>query len=164
MRGPGQVHVPPDGPSTSGRSELSEKEERFEPDIDHRGSFRVLSEPEVHVDERFQSNLIPAGLWYEKNGRFRPLDGILVSAVIRRGMIIGFVEGGYLRPIYNENHKMVIIYENNKRVREITPQQAEQLRINQRLLNVQSEPNMSAGPNRPSGDRKGRRQNQQRYN
>ena len=183
--------MPPDGPSTSGRSELSEEVERLEPDIPHRGPCRTPSESVLHNDERFYDNIIPPGLWQEKNGRFQSLDGVVISVIAVCGLMIGIADDGYIRPIYNENHKMVVIREKDKIVREITPEQAERLHINQpmpnrrrvpnvpigpnvhnepnvhngpNVHNVPNEPNMSAGPSRPSGDRKGRRKNKQRNN
>ena len=166
MRGPGQVHVPPGGPSTSGRSESPEKEDRFEP-----GAFRVSSEPVHFNDRKYDDTILPRGLWYEKNGHYQLLDGVSITAIGARGFIIGIADGGYIRPIYNENHKMVVVYEEDKRVREITPEQAERLLINRPIPdrtptvhNVPNEPNMSAGPSRPSENLKGRSKNKKRHN
>ena len=165
MRGPGQVHVPPGGPSTSGRSEVSEEEENFEPDIARRSPFRVPSEPERMHIQNDQNDSIPINLWYEQNGRFQPVHGIFNNTVIARGFIIGLNIDNYIRPIYNANHEIVILHESTKRIVVLTPEQAELLHINQPMPNnVPNESNMSPGPSRPSRDRRNRRRNQQRRN
>ena len=147
MRGPGQVHVPLGGPSTSGRSELDEE---------------LLSEPELQNDEATQLNL-PSGLLYENNGHFLPLEGISITVHVRE-FIVGILIDNYIRPIYDENHKMVVIHEGTQRVLEITPEQAERFRINKPMPNQHNEANTTAGSSRPPRDRRGRRRNQQRHN
>ena len=145
MRGPGQVYVPPGPPSTSGRSHTTEAEEDSDERFLQHSVFKAPTDSGLHPDMRLHGRVVPDDLLFKENDRFVPLRSAFASANYGT-FTIGKLENGYVLPIYNQNHKMVIIDDRDKSVIEISPEEADSLGINKHI----SEERSSLRLNRPS--------------
>lgn len=149
----GQVHNPREGPSTSRHSDETDdtyehrqfippsearhhnqpdtRPEEIEDQIFGRGHFIPPEEAGLHPDMRLPALEAPSNLLYEKNGNFYPLR-VFASATLSH-YTLGRIENGYVRPLYNQHRKMVIINDKDNTLHEITEKDADELGINKPL-------------------------------
>ena len=172
---PGQVHVPEGGPSTSGRNERNEQDEYISEELQFRNflqnnKFRVTADSGVPHEKKVRAHTIRNDLLYEKDGQFLPLQ--IFTSVSAEHYTFGRVENGYIRAIYNQNHKMVIIDDRNDSLHEMTPEEAAEVGINSSIYEryEPKSPPRAPGPSGPPGPygppehSRGRRRNQKRKN
>ena len=143
MRRPGQTHVPKGGPSTSGRDhthllpeeEISSKVRS----LDHPNSENAISSAceaismsGVDFNRIQQAHEVPANLYYIKNGRLEQLS-TFVSAISDH-YTVGRIVDGFVRPLYSENGKMVIVDNRDGSLHVINKEQAANLGINRAYI------------------------------
>ena len=166
---PGQVHVPEGGPSTSGRNEHNEYNEHNERESEadqfnrilHNNKFAATSDSGLPPNRKLHAKQLQHNLLYEKDGQFLPL-GVCTAAKFGHYMF-GRIENGYIRAVYNQNHKMVIIDIEDESVYEMSPKEAEEVGINKAVRDQPHGPPTFPLPMRvprlpvPSGGRHGNR-------
>ena len=143
MRRPGQIHVPEGGPSTSGRDhthllpeeELSSKVRSLDyPNSDNATSSacEALSMSGVDINRINRAHGVPDKIYYRKNGRLEKLS-TFVSAICHH-YTLGRIVDGFIRPLYSENGKMVIVDNRDGSLRVINKEQAAKLGINRAYI------------------------------
>ena len=136
---PGQVHVPEEGPSTSGydHTNLLPEEELSSNgrSLRHEKYHNSLSRMSEAVEKSgINSNLInrahkvPENLYCIKNGRLEKL--ITFVSALSLHFTIGRIDGGFLRPLYSETGNMVILDNRDGSLHQINNEQAAHLGIN----------------------------------
>lgn len=70
-------------------------------------------------------------LFYKnEKGQYMPLINRSHGAATRDNKIIGIIIDKYVRPIYNRNHKMVMLRENDRKQIQVSLEYAERLGVN----------------------------------
>ena len=93
------------------------------------------------------AQIIPDNLFYIENDRFVPLQAYALARAF--GCIYGRIENNIVRPIYNRDHKMVVVDEDDLSVHVIDKEHADNLGINKPLpYKPLSKPPLHPGPQR----------------
>ena len=70
----------------------------------------------------------------EENGELVPLvQGRYLSAIVNENTVIGMIIDGFVRPIFNADHKIVILEENGRYERVVSLARAEKLGVNRHV-------------------------------
>ena len=69
--------------------------------------------------------------FYKENGEFISINPPKYHSVIRNGKLVGIIMDGIVRPIYNADHKIVILSEDRREERVVSLAYAEKLGVNQ---------------------------------
>ena len=145
------TYVPPCEPSTSGR-EISPERAATPHMIENAGIRHrkgVLHSEPTHN---------PDGLFYEENGVYHKVKRE-TRVVERFGFVVGKAENGYVVPVFNNKHDMVIAKDNDYTIQYfVTQQQARGLGVGERIPGervILPETSSTSAPVKNVGKRRG---------
>ena len=124
MRTPEQTHVPPGGPSTSGRP--------FSPERDHV-DYNPMPPSASLPPHIIPGTSISQRLYYKKNDQYLPIEQNSETVIVEN-YTVGLLENNVCIPMYTENKKIAVIDNRTRTVLEVTEEQAASLGIGERLM------------------------------
>ena len=123
-------------PSTSGNDHSQHlpptgilRRSQYRSNLKHKS---IIPGTGLRGDTNYRDVEFVPGLYYIKQNHLAPLTGDYAAAN-RAGFMIGRIVDGYVRPIYNKNHQIVIVRENDRQIFVVTQEQAEAFGVNKPL-------------------------------
>ena len=145
------TYVPPCEPSTSGR-EIS-PERSVTPHMVEKAGIKhkkgIL---------QYEPKYNPEGLFYEENGVYHKVNRE-TRVIEKYGFVIGIAVNGYVVPVFNNYHDMVIAKDNDYKIQYfVTQQQAKGLGVGERIPGepvILPESSKTPAPVKNVGNRRG---------
>ena len=117
------TYVPPCEPSTSGRC--------ISPERTVASQLEEMAQNNAGFKSKAKYN--PEGLFFEENGVYHRVDRE-THLVERLGFIIGRAKNGYVAPVFNNYHDMVIANDNDYKIQYfVTQRQARGVGVGERI-------------------------------